>query len=91
MPLYTFIMEYAGDTYLSQVKAASPRVALKVWVRGLPDDEIPDFDSANKARLVREIGEASPAPRTGAVNVWSISPRIRGQSALINLVQTVEA
>ncbi|MDQ3746809.1 MAG: hypothetical protein M3444_20765 [Acidobacteriota bacterium] len=91
MPLYTFFMEYAGSTHVSQVRAATPRLALKTWVRGLPEDEFDELDSASKTRLVREIGEASPSQRAEMVNVWSISPRIRGQSAFINLVQTVEA
>ena len=88
MPLYTFIMEYAGGTYISQIKAASPKAAVGRWARELPPDEIPDFGPASKARLLREVEAEVLAPVEGLSNVWCVAALIRGNLALINFVQT---
>ena len=88
MPLYTFIMEYAGGTYISQVRAASPKAAVGRWARELPADEIRDFGPASQARLVREVAEEVLTPVEGLSNVWCVATLIRGQLALINFVHT---
>ena len=88
MPLYTFIMEYGGGTYVSQLRAASPQAAVGRWARELPTDEIPDFGPASKARLVREVEAEALAPVENLSNVWCVAALIRGNLALINFVQT---
>jgi hypothetical protein len=91
MPLYTFIMEYAGGTYISQVKAASPKAAIVRWARELPAGEIDDFGPASKVRLIREVSEEPPVAVLNLSNAWCVSTLIRGKLALMNIVRTADA
>ena len=88
MPLYTFVMDYAGGTYVSQVKATSPKSAVKRWASELPVDEIDKFGSASKARLIKDVDDEVPIMIAGLSNVWCSTARIRGKLALINFVRT---
>lgn len=91
MPLYTFVMDYAGGTYVSQVKAASPRAALKRWASELPVSQIDDFGSASKSRLIEDVEDETPTMLAGLSNVWCSTALMRGKLALINFVQTADS
>jgi hypothetical protein len=91
MPLYTFVFEYAGGTYISQVTAASPKSAVRRWAEELPADEIDDLGPASKARLIDEATAEPPAPINGLTNAWCVTALIRGKLALINFVKTSES
>ena len=51
MPFYTFIMEYAGGTYISQVKATSPQKATVKWAKQLNVSEIHKFGQVSKEKF----------------------------------------
>ena len=83
-------MEYAGGTYISQVKASSSKSACVKWAKGLNPSEVEGLGEKSKELLVAEMEEEEPVPLKGILNVWCASARIRGNFALINLVQKVE-
>ena len=88
MPLYTFVFEYAGGTYVSQVTAASLKAAVRRWAVELPADKIDDFGPASKARLIEDAAAEGPTPIEGLSNVWCLTALVRGKLALINIVRT---
>lgn len=93
MAVYTFIMEYRGGTYISQVTAASVGAAILPWANQLPVDEIAHFGPRLKARLVDELARTSHGGRAtelnGVTNVWHVSvPMPGGASTVINAVKT---
>ena len=88
MPLYTFIMEYAGGTYISQVKAPSPKSACVKWAQGLDVSQVSGFGGKSKELLIGHMRDESPVSINGVVNTWCASALIRGELALINFVQT---
>ena len=88
MPFYTFIMEYAGGTYISQVAAPSEKSASVKWARQLTASDVQGLGVNGKESLIQQMKDQSPVPLTGTVNAWCTSALIRGKSALINLVQT---
>lgn len=90
MPFYTFIMEYAGGTYISQVKAASPRKAVVKGAQKLNVSEIYKFGQVSKDKLIEEMKTKEISLLNSLKNVWFVSALIRGELALINLVQTDE-
>ena len=88
MPLYTFLFEYAGGTYVSQVTATSPKAAVGRWAVELPADEIDDFGPASKARLMEEAAAEAPTSVDELSNVWCLTALVRGKLALIYIVRT---
>lgn len=54
MPLYTFIADYDGGTYISQVAAENPTAALAAWAQHLQVDAIKGFGPGSKARLIED-------------------------------------
>jgi hypothetical protein len=90
MPLFTFIMEYSGGTYVSQVKSATPKSALKRWASELPVEQIEGLGSASKARLIEDVETEEPVRIAGLSNVWCSAALVRGKLALINVVRTAD-
>ena len=88
MPLYTFIMEYSGGTYVSQVKASSPRSACIKWARNLDVSQVGALSLKSKDSLIEQMKTELPAPIDGMSNVWCAAALLRGGLALINFVRT---
>jgi hypothetical protein len=88
MPLYTFIMDYDGGTYVSQAKAPSPKSACLNWARTLDVPQIKGLGGKSHESLIAKMREASPTPLDGVLNTWCATALIRGRLALINIVQT---
>ena len=88
MPFYTFIMDYAGGTYISQVKAPSEKSACVKWAKNLEVSQIQGLGLKGQESLIQQMKEEGPGPLNGTLNAWCTSAIIRGKFALINLVQT---
>jgi hypothetical protein len=88
MPLYTFILEYAGGTYISQIKASSPKSACVKWAQKLDDSQVKSLGLKGKDSLIEQMKEESPVALDGMSNAWCNSALVRGKLALINIVQT---
>jgi len=88
MSFYTFIMEYAGGTYISQVNAPSQKSACVKWAQKIKVSEIQGLGPRGKVSLIQQMKDESPVALTGTVNAWCTGAFIRGKYALINLVQT---
>ena len=90
MSLYTFIFEFAGGTYVSQVKAASPKSACVKAAQNLNPAEIAGLGTKTKELLIEQMKGETPVPLNDISNVWCNSAVIRGELAVINVVQTEE-
>ncbi len=88
MPLYTFIMDYAGGTYVSQVIASSPNSACVKWAQGLDVSQVSGLGQKSKETLIEEMKTEVPTAIDGLFGSWCATARIRGELALINIVQT---
>ena len=88
MPLYTFIMDYKGGTYISQVNASSVKTACKEWAENLEVSEIANFEIKGKEILIREMKSKEPVALEGLENVWFVSALIFNNLAAINLIKT---
>jgi len=84
-------MEYAGGTYLSQVNAPSPKSACVKWAQGLDESQVSGMGLKSKDSLIEQMKEEAPVPLDGLVNAWCKSALVRGELALINLVQSEQA
>ncbi|MFN2597187.1 MAG: hypothetical protein ABR563_08390 [Pyrinomonadaceae bacterium] len=90
MPLYTFIMEYAGGTHVSQVRASSPKSACVKWARELDVSQVEGLGVKSKQSLIDQMETESPAALDGMLNAWCTTALLRGELALINLVRTAQ-
>eukprot|EP01035_Chromulina_nebulosa_P002199 gene2198-2966_t len=70
MPLYTFVLDYDGGTYVAQVNAESFDRAPAVWARSLGPGEIRGMGSSALSQLVTALEGDAPTPLEGLVNVW---------------------
>lgn len=88
MQLYTFILDFAGGTYISQVNAPSPTSASVKWAKELDISGLKGIGIKNKESLIKQIKEEQPQPLEGILNTWCMTACLRGGLALINIVQT---
>ena len=88
MPLFTVLMEFKGGTYLSQIRAPSPEVALEKWARGLETRDIEGMTAGIKRQFVEWLPEARPTPVDGLKSTWSSGFVARADSALVHIVRT---
>jgi len=91
MATFTFIMEYRGGTYISQVSAASIDLAIVQWARNLNTSEIAHFGFRLKKRLLEALGNEndehySAVELKGLKNVWCVGMPLSGM--LVNAVKT---
>lgn len=86
--LYTFMMEFNGGTYISQVSASDPCSALEVWARALDPEAIEGLCDSVKAELVQGVSDETPTPIEGLQNVWCVFLNPGGARCLVHLVET---
>src|SRR5436190_19720752 len=88
MALYTFVMDYNGGTYIAQVRASSPTIAVGKWARELDQNAVHGIRAKSKAKLIRQMKDEMLSPVTGVLNTWCVSTILLGKLALIHLVKT---
>ena len=88
--VYTFIMDYDGGTYVSQVKASSPIGAARKWAQSLDTRGIEGIGEASKLQMINELNSEfeEPVALEGMSNIWFISFLLRGKLAMVNFVKT---
>ena len=88
MPLYTFILDFEGGTYLSQVEASTFKSAPAVWASNLAPGEVRGMREASIRELGAAMAENTPIQLNGLVHAWCVSALVRGRLALVHFVQT---
>ena len=84
---YTFILDYKGGTYLTQIEAPL-RDAVTQWAEEIDTSVVDSLDEAQKAGLVENVADEVPTPVEGMVNVWCVSSLIGDGPALVHIVKT---
>ena len=90
MPLYTFVMDFEGGTYVSQVRARSERSAPRRWAEALDVGAVAGMGPASKRELVRKMREYPPVPLSGLRKAWCVGGLVRGRLALVHFFETAE-
>ncbi len=90
MALYTFIMEFMGGTYISQINEKSLNRACRKWARTLKVKEIKGLGPKCQTLLIQEMKDKinQPVALNDVQNVWCTSALMKGRWALINIVKT---
>jgi hypothetical protein len=89
--LYTFVLDYRGGTYISQVRAETAQEACNTWAKNLNTSEIKHLGIKSKNLLIDDLQEDynQLVPLAGLQNAWCTSATIRNHTALINIIETV--
>jgi hypothetical protein len=90
--LYTFIMDYLGGTYISQIEAEDTNQAMDLWIENLETKQIKGFSKSDKKKLV-EVGfsdDNKDTPIAGIRNVSCFDIRTKKGFAIINIIKTAE-
>ena len=86
--MFTFIMDFRGGIYVSQVKSKQLTDAIIEWGGNLNLDEIKHLGPAGKAEIVELLKEEEPILLKGLTNVWCLSFSIKQGFAIVNVVRT---
>lgn len=88
MPLYTSIVSYQGDTYISQDRRSNFKGFVTAWTTGLPEGAL----KALTPTLAKELSQAACRgdflPVAGRRNVWRKSFLLGGREFTVVAVQT---
>lgn len=88
MSLFTFVMEYKGGTYASQVAALTLETACQEWALQLDTKSICGLNHKCKQMLVEEMKtQLMPTRLKGLLNVWCFTP-LTLEGSLINIIKT---
>lgn len=88
MPLYTFVLDYEGGAYISQVDAPSFGAAPAIWAETLVPGVVHGMREASIRQLRDDLAEKEAVLLDGLTQAWCITALVRGKLALINYVQT---
>lgn len=88
MPLFTFILDFDGGTYISQIEARSFEAAPAVWAASLVPGEVRGMGEASIRELRAAVEKDSPVQLEGLVQAWCVSALVRGRLALVHMVET---
>jgi hypothetical protein len=87
MHLYTLVLDYAGGTFVSQVRALNEQDALVRWMGMLSAHETVGLMSAEVVAAFRNVNE-QPVALEGLTSAWCASGSAQGGLALVNIVRT---
>jgi hypothetical protein len=94
MPLYTFVLDYRGGTYVRQVRAPSPDMAPGIWAKTLNHKQITGLGPQSYQRLLKDMTNpethGAPTKLRRMKNTWCCSSLLRKELALIHFVQVKE-
>ncbi|SHN45348.1 hypothetical protein [Chitinophaga sp. CF418] len=91
MDTYTFITEFRGGTYISQVKAVNVSAAIGSWSKSLDLTQIKFLGEKGKLELQTKFNDESPTKVKGVENVWFFCLRIKPGLLIVNVIKTAES
>jgi hypothetical protein len=87
MPLFTFVLEFSGGTYISQFGACTARGALTLYASELVRNNAVSTLSARK-HLADALSAEKLVRLDGVRSVWCCSTLVGRKFALLNIVAT---
>ena len=90
MILYTFVMDFEGGTYISQIKNTTLKKAVISWAKNLNCLNISYFGDKSKNQILKYLleEEYSPVQVDGLKNVWCTSFLLFKGSAIVHIIKT---
>ena len=88
--LFTFVLEYAGGTYIAQAKGEDISSAARTWLKMLTDSELSDW-RLSRSELQELLDEDRFVRLEKVENVWCTSRSGEHGLVLINVIETISS
>lgn len=89
MEIYTFVMDYLGGTYISQVEAVNKEQARKIWIKKLEVKEIESFTIQDKEEILKHnFSDEDIIPLKEIKSVWFFRVETKNGNGYVNIVKT---
>lgn len=90
MALYTFVMDFRGGTYISQVEAEDLHASIPAWIEAISkqQNQILHLGTKGLEKLKEELADQNPTLLDSLQNVWCLTAHLHSGFALINVVKT---
>lgn len=85
--LFTFLMDFQGGTYLSQVNAPF-ETSCNVWASSVEVSEIAGFGELQRDQLIACMNHESPTALENMDGVWCVTALIDNDLVLVHIVKT---
>ena len=86
--LYTFVLDFEGGTYISQVKAHDLKTAKVSWLAQLNIQSIPNFTEYMKEEILSGLNLENDVEVTGLIGVWCCSFLSCERFGLVHAIKT---
>lgn len=86
--LYTFIMDFRGGTYISQIKAKGLTEACEKWLEKLSTKDVKYLGSKTKMELYNELKNEMVTPINGVDNIWIMNFLPFGYYITVHIIKT---
>ncbi|MES2543546.1 MAG: hypothetical protein V4548_01580 [Bacteroidota bacterium] len=89
---FTYVLEFRGGTYCTQVKSESVNKSVIVWIEKLKEEKkeiryLAD-KTINEIELIVSHKDYIPVPLERLENIWFTHYKTRQGSLLVNIIQT---
>lgn len=90
MALYTYVMDFRGGTYISQVEAEDLHTSTPKWIEAISkqQNQILYLGTKGLEKLKEELADQNPTLLDSLRNVWCLTAHLHSGFALINVVKT---
>ena len=89
MSVYTFILDYLGGTYISQVVSDDEYNARDLWIEKLETNEIQYFTEKDKQNIIlSKFNDEHPILLKGLTNTWNFLISTKKGVGHVNFVKT---
>lgn len=88
VPLFTFVIDYEGGTYVSQQSGTGPWEAFAKWRSSLLAEETVAGVSMGVFKAISDEDRESLIPLDAVHNVWTMSGLADEDLVLLNKIQT---
>lgn len=89
MEFYTFLMQFRGGTYISQVESKNLSEATKLWVKQIKIEEIKHLGEKGQIEMIKKEAEDFELSALYSLkNIWFFCFRIKAGFIMVNVVKT---
>ncbi|GAA5784048.1 hypothetical protein [Chitiniphilus shinanonensis] len=91
MSLYSLVVEFEGDTCISQISAATPQHATLMWLKNTIEEKaVFSGKDVPKEAFDVFVDEDSVIGIDGTKNIWCFTSLVEGELILIHIIKTAD-
>jgi len=88
MHIFTFVASYQGTTYITQFQGATPRAALREWLRSFSFSIVEGLSPSELYTLKRDLSAAVPRRADSFRSMWFLNCMLGKDGFGIDIIDT---